>query len=318
MMQTDLISDEELDRHNCLRSVDKVPADPETTAFKRRARLHQAQWREARNLPIGAHPMISKVRENALGSRLECPFAFRSRANFLSDEVVRAVDYRLDHPEPHQMLDRSRLMCDLLSSMPMCFNLFGWLHGDLGAADRAVHRWWPEAPGRVSAMRFEWSPGRRLSGKFLENRSAFDVAFELTLGDGSAGVLGVETKYHEHCRRERPPKAHRRRRYEEVAFKSEAFKPETLGAVLGTDLQQIWLDHLLALSMLQHSPCTWTWAKFVLVHPARNPSYARAAEHYKTLLEVPSTFEVRTIESLLDASVLPGPAVTSFTERYLW
>ena len=97
--------------------------------------------------------------------------------------------------------DEDRLICDLLSSMPMCFNLFGELACDLELADRAVHKWWPDVPGRVRDVRFEWSPGRGLPGEYLENRSAFDVVFELDLGGEKCGVLGVETKYHEHCKK---------------------------------------------------------------------------------------------------------------------
>jgi hypothetical protein len=60
------------------------------------------------------------------------------------------------------------------------------------------------------------------------------------------------------------------------------------------------------------------WVKFVLVHPARNPSYAWAAERYRVLLADPSTFEVRTIESLLDADVLSAAMMAVFGKRYLW
>lgn len=316
---TDPIPDDELERHFCLRSVDKVPRDPETTAFKRRARLHQALWREARGYPIGAQPMTSKVEKNRLGSRLECRFGFQSPAkNFLGDEVRDAVKHRLANPERDQTLNRMRLMCDLLSSMPMCFNLFGWLHGDLEAADRAIHRWWPETPGRVTAVHFEWSPDRRAEGKFLENRSAFDVAFELKLDDGTPGVIGIETKYHEHCRREAMPPEHRRRRYEMVADNSGVFRPGAAGRILGSPLQQIWLDHLLALSMLQHTTRPWTWTRFLLVHPEKNPSFERAAEEYQSELVAFDTFKVATIESLLDNTALPEASIALFRERYLW
>jgi hypothetical protein len=251
-----------------------------------------------------------------LGSRIALDKARESGANFLDDSARSAVRHRIAHPEPHQMLDEDRLFCDLLSSMPMCFNLFGSLHDDLEAADHAVHRWWPDAPGKVSAVRFEWSPGRRLPGEHLENRSAFDVAFELALADGRRGIVGVETKYHEHCKRERVPNDDRRKRYERVTRESGIFVPEAVSAILGTDLQQVWLDHLLALSMLQHPSGTWGWVKFVLVHPAKNPSYAWAAERYRVLLRDLATFQVSTIEALPDAEVLPAAA--AFRERYLW
>jgi hypothetical protein len=132
------------------------------------------------------------------------------------------------------------------------------------------------------------------------------------------GIVGIETKYHEDCRREKPPTSERLTRYLHVMQGSRVFIDQAINDVSGTSLQQIWLDHLLAVSMLQHPSHTWTWAKFVLVHPTKNPSYARAAEKYKTLLRDKATFGVCTIESLLDANILPADAASSFAERYLW
>jgi hypothetical protein len=225
---------------------------------------------------------------------------------------------RLANPQPHQTLDDDRLYCDLLSSMPMCFNLFGALQSDLALADDAVHSWWPAVPGRVRNVLLEWSPGRLLPGQFLENRSAFDAAFELELEDGTLGVLGIETKYHEDCRKEKVPKADRRKRYAAVSEASGIIAPDAVESILGTDLQQIWLDHLLALSIPQHPSGKWSWAGFVLVHPERNPSYARATERYRALLADDSSMQVSTLESLLTADVLPGDLGATFSERYLW
>ena len=314
------VSDADLRAHDCLEAVDKVPGDPDTTAFKRRARLHQALWRESRGLEIGSQPMRPEPSKASkpLGSRIDLKVARETGANFLSETVHKAVRHRLENPQAHQMLDEDRLYCDLLSSMPMCFNLFAVLRADPVAADRAVHTWWPDVPGRVSAVLFEWSPGRRLLGHYLENRSAFDVAFKLELEGGRCGLLGVETKYHEHCRREKAPSARRKRRYTEVSIASRLFSPESIDAIMGTDLQQIWLDHLLALSMTQEPSPKWVWTGFALVHPRRNPSYARAVERYRALLTNPASVRVSTIESLLDAHVLPEAASSAFADRYLW
>ena len=314
------LADNILEAHHCLEKADTVPGDPETTDFKRRARLHQARWREARKMPIGKQPMRpQKGKEpRPLGSRIEVNYARKTGANILTAAARDAVENRIRHREPHQTLYLDRLYADLLSSMPMCFNLFGPLAADAALASAAVKTWWPDAPGKVRQVRFEWSPGRRIEGRFLENRSAFDVAFELELDDGNLGVIGVETKYHEHCKREKRPIEKRLRRYAKVTDKSKVFLPDGLDALVGTPPQQIWLDHLLALSVLQDSSRQWRWAKFVLVHPAGNPSYARAAEAYSKLLADPSTFEVRTIESLLDSPALPAEAVSVFRERYFW
>lgn len=320
MVAIEKVPDEELKAHHCLEKVDKVSGDPETTAFKRRARLHQALWREAHDLIEGTEPIRPKPGEESrpIGSNLALDTAGYS--NFLTAAAVKAVRWRLDHPEPYQTLDADRLIGNLLSSMPMCFNFFGPLYSeaDLEPATTAIRSWFPDAPGYVSAVRFEWSPGRWQPGKFLENRSAFDVAFELIFDDGTHGIVGIETKYHEHCRREKLPPEKRLSRYKLVMEMSGVFKPDALEALVGTPLQQIWLDHLLVLSMLQHKPLTWTWAKFILVHPEGNPSYAKEADDYRAFLSDSSTFEVRTIESLLDANVLPADATAAFQERYLW
>ncbi len=319
MLSNNNLTDEELDRHHCFESVDTVPHDSHTTAFKKSARLHQARWRERHALEIGTQPMRPEAGKEArpLGSRLELEFARHTRANFLNDKVQRAVEWRTSYREDHEMINKDRLFCDLLSSMPMCFNLFGNFHGDLDAATQAIRILWPDTPGYVSSMRFEWSPGRR-DPKYLGNRSAFDVAFELNLPDGQLGVIGVETKYHEHCKPERKPTGEPLKQYVTVSDKSGVFKSNAISNILGTDLQQIWLDHLLALSMLQHPSGKWKWVRFVLVHPSRNPSYAKASSRYSTLLTDPSTFSTRTIESILDASVLPQQVVTSFRDRYFW
>lgn len=311
---------EYLRSHHCLEVVDRVAHQPEVTAFKRRARLQQALWREERGIPIGSQPMRPKEGQKSrpLGSRIDLGYALETGTNFLSDSARECARRRVAHPEPHQTLDVDRLYSDLLSSMPMCFNLFGELAADLDLADEAVHAWWPDVPGRVSAVRFEWSPGRRLAGEYLENRSAFDVAFELDLGGGRLGVLGVETKYHEDCRREKPPSEKRQKRYEYVSRERRVLSQGRIDEILGTDLQQIWLDHLLAESMLLHESKQWTWSGFALVHPGRNPSYQEAAARYRGLLEAGSGIRVNTLEELVEADVLPEEIATRFTERYLW
>jgi hypothetical protein len=317
-METSFEAD--LNAHFCRAKVDSVPGDPETTLFKRQARLHQALWRESRGLAIGSQPMRPKPGQSfrLLGSRIAMDVSRQSGANFLNDATRRAVHDRITTPQPHQTLDEDRLFCDLLSSMPMCFNLFGVLQEDLNIADRALHTWWPDVPGHVCAVHFEWSPGRRLPGEYLENRSAFDVAFELDLKGGGRGLLGVETKYHEDCKPEKPPSSDRLRRYTDVSREDGDIPMSKFHEIIGTDLQQIWLDHLLALSMTQHRSRKWSWAGFALVHPAKNPSYARATDRYKSLLRNANSLRVSTIESLLAANVLPDKAASAFSERYLW
>jgi hypothetical protein len=305
----------------CFEKVDRVPGDIETTLFKRRARRQQMLWRESRSIPIGTQPMRPKEGQvyRELGSRIDIAKAREKKWNFLSVAAEEAVEHRLNNPQHHQTLNADRLYADLLSSMPMCFNLFAPLRHNLVLANRAVHAWWPHVPGTVVDVLFEWSPGRRKAGRFLENGSAFDVAFELELGHGRRGLLGVETKYHENCQREaKHASASRIERYRYVSERSGAFLPGAVDAILGTELQQIWLDHLLALSMTQDESEPWDWTGFTLVHPAKNPSYARAMERYRMFLRQPDDLLVATLESLLNAQVLPAEIAEAFKQRYLW
>jgi hypothetical protein len=87
---------------------------------------------------------------------------------------------------------------------------------------------------------------------------------------------------------------------------------------MGTELQQIWLDHLLLLAMLQHPSGEWTWGRYMLVRPARNSSFAELAEQYRRVLTDPTTFVELTIEQLLDTAEIPDEVERAIRERYLW
>src|SRR4051794_40804821 len=89
---------------HCWFDVDRVPWDAASTSWKRLARWHQAQWREARGYPIGAEPYAGGDAATPVGSRLALEFATKHGANFLSPAIAHAVRARLAKPEIHQML----------------------------------------------------------------------------------------------------------------------------------------------------------------------------------------------------------------------
>jgi hypothetical protein len=301
---------------HCWFDVDRVPRDPAATAWKRRARWAQAQWRAARGYPVGSQPYGGGPAARPVGSRLELAFARASGANFLTPGALAAARARLSAPEPCQMLKEDRLWADLLSSMPLCFNLLGHLANDAEAARRSVCAWWPDAPSGEVRVRFEHSPGRR-DPAFLGNQSAFDAALVIDAGGGTWAIVGVETKYHEHAVAEAPPKPGALARYVEITERSGVFAHGWREAILGTELQQIWLDHLLVLSMLQHPSRRWTWGRFVLAFPTGNPSFAFVAARYAALLTDRQTFEARTLESLATEGCLGAAEAGAFHERYL-
>jgi hypothetical protein len=303
----------ELEAAHCWERDDHVPRRPELTEFRRGIRLHQARWREAHGHPIGSQPIAPKGDKPArpLGSRLPLEYARETGANFVTAGALAAAKARMSVVEPRQSFDHQRLWADLLWSPALAFNLFGELAADLELADRAVHTWWPDAPGKVREIRFVHSPGW-LDPDYLNSLRAFDAAFLL-----DAGIVGVAVKYHERSKTE-IPKPENLRRYLQVAKRSGAFKPGATDKVKGkSDLAVMWLEHLLLLSMLQHESGAWKWGRYLVVHPAGNTDVAGECARYRALLADESTFSCTTIEELLDAGVLPAKTTAALRERYL-
>lgn len=296
--------------------IDTIPGDPEATAWRRTARARQAAWRERHGWPVGLH--VGGATPRPVASRVDDEFATWTACNFLSDDVRAAVAHRVMNPESHQTMDTKRLRGDLLSSMPMCFNLFGALWKDPDLAELAVRRWFPDlaVPGGTVSVRFEWSPGRR-DPRWLGDRTAFDAALVIESGS-RRHLVGIETKYHEYPNpdprvlkdKPTPPIP---QRYVEVA-EGMFNTPGWRAAVWGQRAGQIWRDHLLALACRQD----FDEVRYVLVAPEENTIWARLAAEYSDLMsdETAPSFTYRSIESLLEA-VPEHPDGARFRQRYL-
>ena len=308
-------SQEELEALHCWDAEDRVPGRPEMTDFRRRLRSHQASWREAKGHPIGSQPIVPKAGKpwRPVGSRLPLAYAQETGATFVTRGALDAARARTSFVEHHQSFDHQRLWADLLWSPALAFNLFGDLAADLSLADRAVHAWWPDAPGTVCEVRFAHSPGR-FDWAYLGSLRAFDAAFVLDLGDGTQGMVAVDVNYHEYARRAIAKRVGRPRQ-REVAAKAGVFEDGAVDAVDRTDLLVMCLEHLLLLSMLQHETGRWRWGRYVVVHPAGNSDYADACSRYTDLLTDSSTFSSSTIEQLLRA--LPRKTAGALRERYV-
>jgi hypothetical protein len=212
-----------------------------------------------------------------------------------------------------KVFGKPRIFDNMLSSQPLCFNLFGELSLDLDAATDVARILWPDRVDMIRSIKFEHSPGRG-DANYLSNKSAFDVYLEHSTPTGGRGFIGIEVKYHENLR---AAPARHKPRYDEVAAASGAFKPGRTEGMHKPPLQQLWLDHLLALSMLQGRD--WDTGLFVLLHPTHNEVCSSAWRDYSTRLRPESHAQARTIEELVGviSKVAPRPWVTEFEHRYL-
>ena len=309
---------EELEDAHCWERDDLIPRQPLMTEFRQRARLHQARWREAQGHPIGTQPISPLPKDEParlVGSRVPLAYGKETGANFVTGAALDAARARTSTVERHQSFDHQRLWADLLNSSAAAFNLFGDLAADVGRADRAVHRLWPDTPGTVSAVCFAHSPGR-LDAQYLGNLMDFDVMFTLDLGDGTEGLVAVDVKYHERAHRN-ISKPQRLARYRAVAKRAGIFTPNTVPTVNPSAMLTLWLEHLLMLSMVHHPSGRWAWGRYVVLHPEGNVDTADHCTRYKALLKDASTFTSLTIEALLASGALPRSATSLLRQRYV-
>lgn len=259
--------------------------------FRRKARVLQSIWREENGYPIGLH------RGRPLGSRLAMPWARESLKNYLTD-TIRAVvrDEVLDRSRSAgKLYARPRIFNDLLSSQPLCFNLFAELKQDLELASAVFQNLTRKRSAQVTGIEFEHSPGRG-DPRYTGDNSAFDVYVTFKTPQGKRGFIGIEVKYHENLQGRA---ARHRARYDEVANAMGCFQPETAPLLRQQPLQQIWRDHLLAGAHLHADKLDD--GLFAFLYPKGNSHCGEAIEGYRACLSGEHTFAVWTLEDVLAA-----------------
>jgi hypothetical protein len=210
------------------------------SGFRRMARTLQSIWREEQALPPG------KIRRNGslkkIGSRIPMPMAETTLCNYLTKNIRIVVRKSLEAAAPDQVFAQPRIFNDLLSSQPLCFNLFGELVCDQDLAIRSFAKLLPGRVMQVTGIDFEFSPGRGQK-EFTNDGTAFDVVVRFKNPEGGNGFIGIEIKYHENLKGK--PAFHKKR-YDEIAEQMGCFRRECHSKLRAQPLQQIWRDHLLA------------------------------------------------------------------------
>jgi hypothetical protein len=281
--------------------------------FQRHARILQSMWRTEQGYPIGEH--VGPNGSRPLGSRLAMPWAKETLANYLNETIRQVVRAEVLDGEASRgkVYMPPRIFDDLLSSQPLCFNLFAELQQNPALATAALHVLAPDRIARVTGIQFEHSPGRGEEG-YTDDGSAFDVYVEYRTPLDEVGFAGIEVKYHEDLK-DRP--ACHRPRYDQIAEQMGCFRRECLASLKSKPLQQIWRDHLLAGSMLERGD--FEDGFFVFLYPRDNPHCARAASDYQDCLLDRDTFVVWTLEEVTGAIQQCTQAVwiDRFADRYL-
>lgn len=155
--------------------------------FRHRQRVHQAWWRLA-VLAEEAGPRPGDPSQKVANT---LPDANMASKNFISAAAQKAYDLTKEFHKLHEsgIIIEGRLLTNLLSSQPLCFNFFGELKLDLDFAGQVLRNWVPGITS-VEAVHFEYGLPKDRS----LDKSAFDVAF-LFQSEKGRGLLGLECKY---------------------------------------------------------------------------------------------------------------------------
>ncbi|WP_155897334.1 PGN_0703 family putative restriction endonuclease [Aureimonas ureilytica] len=272
------------------------------TRFRAAARLLQCLWREDRQLPIGLY-RDGNGRRRKLGSRLTATDA-RQGANFISPAIARLVEKELIYREIGAVIEEERLRQNLLSSQPLCFNLFGPMKLDLGLATAVCEQLLPGFFRKVVDVRFEHSPARGHKA-FVGDGTAFDVLLRGYTPAGRRAFVGIEVKLTEGCHEPLPRFSGC---YEEIAQSSSLFVDPGNPALRANPVQQLFRQTCLGAAMLRNE--LYDEGLHLLIAPQDNHLAQNAADSFRRQLREPDTgrlpFRAISLETVIGAIATAG------------
>ena len=274
--------------------------------FRKRMRRHQGWYRDrVLRVPYGTGPNRWDTR--LLGNMLTEESANRG-LNFLTPGIFELAEKRIG--KASGTVEPFRLSRNMLSSQPMCFNLFGEPARDLELATALARTLWGNHIARVNKVCFEWAP--EPAEEYLRDRTAFDAFIEFEITDGGLGFIGIETKLSEPF----SPTRYDGEKYRRWMTAGSPWRPEA--DVAATRHNQLWRNHLLAWSLLQHPQPKYAQGSVTVVYHPEDHRCRSVIEGYKAVLRDDSTFSAFDLKEVVSAwNQLAGDWLREFERRYL-
>ena len=256
---------------------------PKGQKMVERIRSHQGWWRAfVLGLPEGEYfdgtnKEWKKVCNRVFDETTE------DAINFLTPNAkiaaLKAIEGRDDSNSG--IIEESRLNYNLLSSQPLCFNFFGELMMDRELGLEILKSWWPELT-ELREVLFEFAPRER----YTQDNSAFDVAFEVAIGD-KIGLIGLECKYTDSF----STKEYDKPIYKSFYNSSESFKA-TYDELVKSRFNQLFRNQLIAESLFQKGD--YDFVKTGLFCFQEDEKALATASSFKSMLSIPNEFKVIT------------------------
>ena len=273
-------------------------------AWQKRLRRHQAWWRETvAQLPAGA----SARGDRDVVSML--PADVGLRPNLMTDEAATAANRtlaRLAERKGPGLVQLDRLQRNLLSSQPLCFNLFG----HLSARPQALLPWVRSIDplaAEVTGIDLEVAPTDRPLGG-----SAFDAYVVYRRSTGRTGFLGIECKYAEDLVQSQRDPASCKYVKETVPPRWRADATKALDT---HGLRQLWYNTLLVQRVLDTTDHE-VGRSLVVAMAADDKARAATAEVAAQLTETDSLVFV-PLEDVVAAVTGEDAWKQAFVDRYL-
>lgn len=302
-------------KHRDARSGDIGPQFASDGPFTARMRFHQS-WYRATVLEVayGAGPESSSW--SCYGNMLDASSG-ADGLNFLTPQIYAVVRDRISAGAG---VERFRCLHNMLSSQPMCFNLFAPLVGDLDLATRCIRRVLPGEVERVTDVRIEYAPAP--AREYLWDRTSFDAFVAYLRPDGERASLGIETKLTEPF----SPVEYRKNTYARLTERDGSlWRREAWPTMSSSDWNQLWRNHLLVDALCQHPQSQHgEHGRSVLVRHPGDPGVAAVVAQYRSFLESPDDsfcdwpLDV-LVDAFTDACVSGGERawIDAFRLRYL-
>lgn len=285
-----------------------VPSDAARVA---RYRRHQSWFRESvLGVAPGLHP---KVPSRRIGSLLDrSAVEANGGLNFVNDAARKHAEQRARQVRTEGgTLEPERLFENLLSSMPMCFNLFGAL-APLPAFGDLIRSLFDETALLVDRVVCE-AP----TPPTWKDRTAFDAQVDYRNDRDESRFLAIETKYTEPFTQVR----YDRDEYRMLTDRCGWFLPEAADVLVEVDTNQLWRGLLLMNSTEEHLGAT---GRYVVISPRDDDDARAAVEKVNSWLDPAHAWRLRccSLEDIVEAARgLDAPELTewahAFGSRYL-
>lgn len=248
---------------------EKYDDQTDKTEFLKKARLHQSKFRaETLNLPYDKFGNYLTKEDGEKGYNFYNGFG-----------IYDAVQLYRGYNKP--------LYSNMLRSEHIPFNLFIPFRQDLNYCKNIFNNFLNNTIQTIDRIEIEFAPPQKEN--YLNDGTSFDTYIEYTHADGQKGIIGIEVKYTEkEYKLVRDSKQERdinnkSSKYFTVTTNSGIYKPGTTDTLITDKFRQVWRNHILGESILQHDK-RFKYFTSLTIFPSGNKHFTETSEEYIKLL----------------------------------